>query len=73
MIKPLVFSGLGRIKRTRSQLPWPLSPSKRSLPRILVEVSASLAAASASNAAMSAAIAAVEGNRQCIQAAHKMI
>ena len=32
-----------------------------------VEVRASLAAASASNAAMSAAIAAVEGNRQCIQ------
>ena len=33
------------------------------------QVRASLAAASASNAAMSAAIAAVEGNRQCIQAA----
>ena len=32
-----------------------------------VEVRASLAAASASNAAMSAAIAAVEGNRECIQ------
>ena len=43
-------------------------PTTSDCPVPAPEVRASLAAASASNAAMSAAIAAVEGNRQCIQA-----